>query len=136
MNNSTTIKWVLACVLGISAAGLSAADAQSTLGGAKTQQNKIGGAAKPPAVVGGAIKPISPPSPPKPGPVAGMAKPNSPTSTPTPASIGNGMTPGQTSAAAKPNPPITPPNKGKTVVTASSNLKCASGACTSRGPKP
>jgi hypothetical protein len=140
MNNSATIKWMLVCVLGISVAGLSPACAQSALGGAKTQQNKIGGAAKPAPVVGGAIKPITPPAPPKPGPVAGLVKPNSPTGTPTPGSTGSAATPVQTSAATKQNPPVTPPNKGKTVVTASvaasSNLKCGSGACTSKGPKP
>ena len=136
MNNSATIKWILAGALGIAAIGLSPACAQSALGGAKTQQNKIGGAAKPAPVVGGAIKPITPPTPPKPGPVAGLVKPNFPTGTPTPGSTGSATTPVQTSAATKQNPPVTPPNKGKTVVTASSNLKCGSGACTSKGPKP
>jgi hypothetical protein len=137
MNNKAMIGWMLAGALGVSVAGLSSADAQSTIGGAKTQQNKIGGAAKPPPVVGGAIKPITPPGPPKPGPVIGLAKPNSPTGMPTPGSTGSATRPIQTLAAPKPNPPVTPPNKGKTVVTASSsNLKCGSGACTSRGPKP
>jgi hypothetical protein len=132
MNTKTMIGWTLACVIGVAIAGLSSADAQSMIGGAKTQQNKIGGAAKPAPVVGGSIKPITPPSPPKPGPVIGMAKPNSPAGTPP--AIGNGMTPGQTSA--KPNPPVIPPNKGKTVVTASSSPKCTPGTCAPKAPKP
>jgi hypothetical protein len=136
MNNGATIKWMLVWALGISAAGLSSADAQSTIGGAKTQQNKIGGAAKPAPAIGGAVKPIAPPSPPKPGPVAGLAKPASPTGVPTPGSTGSATTPGPTPTAAKPNPPITPPNKGKTVVTASSTPKCGSGACASKAAKP
>ena len=108
MKSKATIGPVLVCVLGITATGFSSACAQNALGGAKAQQNKLGGVAKPAPAIGGAIKPVSPPSPPKPAPVVGMAKPTS---------------------------PVTPPNKGGTVVT-SSNLKCASGACTSRGPKP
>jgi hypothetical protein len=134
MNNKAMIGWMLACVIGVAIAGLSPADAQSTIGGAKTQQNKIGGAAKPPPVVGGAVKSITPASPLKPGPVAGRAKPNSPAGTPP--AIGNGMTPGQSSAALKPNPPVTPPNKGNTVVTASSTPKCTPGTCAPKAPKP
>ncbi|MGA7073108.1 hypothetical protein [Bradyrhizobium sp.] len=133
MNTATTIKWTLACVLAVAVGGISEAYAQSALGGAKTQQVKIGGAAKPPPVVGGSIKPITPPSPPKPGPVISLTKPNSLAGTPP--AISNGTTPGQTSAATRQNPPVTPSNKSKTV-TASSNLKCASGACSSRGPRP
>jgi hypothetical protein len=133
MNSKATIGPVLVCVLGITTAGFSSACAQNALGGAKTQQNKLGGVAKPAPAIGGAIKPVSPPSPPKPAPVVGMAKPNS-LGTPAPVSTG-GTTIGQISGAARPNQPVTPPNKGGTVVT-SSNLKCASGACTSRGPKP
>jgi hypothetical protein len=136
MNNSATIKWILAGAFGIAAIGLSSASAQSALGGAKTQQNKLGGVTKPAPVIGGAtIKPVSPPSPPKPAPVVGLAKPNT-LGTPAPASTNIGATPGQTAGAARQNPPVTPPNKGGTVVTTSSNLKCGSGACTSRGPKP
>jgi hypothetical protein len=128
MNDSATIKWILAGALGIAAMGLSSAFAQSTLGGPKTPQNKIGGVAKPAPVIGGAtIHTPTPLTAPKPGPLAGLAKPNSSTGTPTP---------GPTSGAAKPNPPYTPPNKGGTAVTASQNLKCGSGACTSKGPKP
>jgi hypothetical protein len=136
MNGKAMIGPTLACALAIAAVGISPACAQSALGGAKTQQNKLGGVAKPAPVIGGAtIKPVSPPSPPKPGPVVGMAKPNS-LGTPTPGSIGNGATPGQMAGATRQNPPFTPPNKGGTVVTTSSNLKCGSGACTTRGPKP
>jgi hypothetical protein len=133
MNNKAMIAWMLACMLSVAIAGVSEAYAQSALGGAKTQQVKIGGAAKPPPVVGGSVKPITPPSPPKPGPVVGIARPNSIAGTPS--SVGNGTTPGQTPTVMRQNPPVMPPNKGRTV-TASSNLKCASGACTSRGPKP
>jgi hypothetical protein len=126
--NTQTIRLMLAAALGLSLA--SPAFAQSTLGGAKTQQNKIGGVAKPAPVVGGAvIHTPPPPNPPK--PVVGTIKPTSPGAT----------TPNLTSNAAlnpppgpRPNPPVTPPNKGGTVVT--SNLKCANGVCTSKGPKP
>jgi hypothetical protein len=133
MNSKAMIGWTLACVLGVAAGSISPADAQSTIGGAKTQQNKIGGAAKPPPVIGGAIKPITAPSPPKPAPIIGMAKPNSPAG-PTPGSTGSAPQPIQTSAAAKQIPPVTPPKKSK--ILAASNLKCGSGACTSRGAKP
>lgn len=133
MNHKAMIGWTLAGVLAVAVAGISPADAQSALGGPKTQQIKIGGAAKPPPVVGGSIKPITPPSPPKPGPVVGIARPNSLAGTPP--SIAGGTTPGLASAPTRQNPPVMSPNKGKTV-TASSNLKCASGACTSRGPRP
>jgi hypothetical protein len=126
------IRLTLTAAFGLAIATASSASAQSTLGGAKTQQNKIGGVAKPAPVVGGAvIHTPPPPGPPKPGPVVNTVKPASP-----------GVTsPGLSSNAAlnqppgpKPNPPVTPPNKGGTVVT--SNLKCANGACTSKGPKP
>ncbi|SHN81958.1 hypothetical protein [Bradyrhizobium erythrophlei] len=130
--NTQTIRLMLAGALGIAVASTSPALAQSTLGGAKTQQNKIGGVAKPAPSVGGAvIHTPSPPTPPKPGAVANTVKPTSP-----------GVTsPGLSSNAAlnqppgpRPNPPVIPPNKGGTVVT--SNLKCANGACASKGPKP
>ena len=136
MNSKAMIGTTLACALAIAAVGISSVSAQTALGGAKTQQNKLGGVTKPAPVIGGAtIKPVSPPSPPKPAPVVGLAKPNT-LGTPAPASTGIGATPGQTAGAARPNPPVTPPNKGGTVVTTSTNLKCGSGACTSRGPKP
>jgi len=132
MNNTTVIRLMLVGGLGIAVATASPVFAQSTLGGAKTQQNKIGGVAKPAPVVGGAvIHTPSPPNPAKPGPVANTVKPTSP-----------GVTsPGLSSNAAlnpppgpKPNPPVTPPKQSGAVVT--SNLKCANGACTSKGPKP
>jgi hypothetical protein len=127
MNAPTMIKLMLTAALGVALA--SPACAQTTLGGAKQQQNKIGGVAKPAPVVGGTAIHTPPPPPPK--PVVNTLKPATPGVT----------TPGLTSNAAlnqppgpKPNPPVTPPNKGGTVVT--SNLKCANGACTSKGPKP
>jgi len=131
--NTTKSGWLLACALGVAAASISPADAQSTLGGAKPQQNKIGGVAKPPPAVGGTPNhAYTPPTPPKPGPVIGMTKPGSPT----PGATGT-STPGvQTAGNPRPNPPVTPPNKGSSVVTASSNLKCASAACTPKGAKP
>jgi hypothetical protein len=118
--NTSTISLILAATLAI--ASVSPALAQSTLGGAKNQQNKIGGAAKPAPVVGGAvIHAPTPPIPPKPGPVANTVKPTSP---------------GASNAALnqRPNPPVTTPKPTGAVVT--SNLKCANGACTSKGPKP
>jgi hypothetical protein len=124
--NIPMIRLTLAAAFGIAIA--SPAFAQSTLGGAKPQQNKIGGVAKPAPVVGGAVTHTpSPPTPPKPGPVVNTVKPVSPGAT----------TPGMTSNAAitqRPNPPVTAPKPTGAVVT--SNLKCANGACTSKGPKP
>jgi hypothetical protein len=132
MNSKAMIELTLVCALAVMAMDISPACAQSALGGAQTQQNKLGGVAKPAPVIGGAaIKPVSPPSPPKPAPVVGLAKPNT-LGTPAPGSVGNGATP----VATRQNPPFTPPNKGGTVVTTSTNLKCGSGACTTRGPKP
>jgi hypothetical protein len=108
---------------GLFIASVAPADAQSTLGGAKTQQNKIGGVAKPAPVIGGAAIHTPPPNPPK--PVVNIAKPASPGVTPTANTAALGQAPGP-----RPNPP----NKGGPVVT--SNLKCASGACASKGSKP
>lgn len=126
--NKTTMKWMLTGVLGISIASVAPVQAQSTLGGAKTQQNKIGGVAKPAPVIGGAaIHTPPPPTPPK--PVVNFAKPASPGVTPTANTAALGQVPGP-----HPNPPINPPKKSGPVVT--SNLKCASGACISKGPKP
>ena len=122
---NTTMKWMLTGALGIFIASVTSADAQSTLGGAKTQQNKIGGVAKPAPVIGGAAIHTPPPTPPK--PVVNIAKPASPGVTANTAALGQAPGP-------RPNPPVTPPNKGGAVVT--SNLKCASGACVSKGPKP
>ena len=122
-----TITLLLAGSLGIAFAGASPALAQTTLGGAKTQQNKIGGVAKPAPVVGGAVN-HTPPPPPPPKPVVNTFKPATPgvvaPSTTTSATLGQPPGP-------RPNPPVTTP---KPVVT--SNLKCANGVCTSRGVKP
>ena len=118
---------------GIFIAGIAAVQAQSTLGGAKTQQNRLGGVAKPAPVIGGAaIHTPAPIIPPKPRPVVNIARPGA-TGMVTPNTTANAATLGQ-AAGPHPNPPVTPPNKGGAVVT--SNLKCASGACTSKGPKP
>ncbi len=125
--SNITMKWMLASALGILVASIAPVQAQSTLGGAKTQQNKLGGLAKPAPVIGGATIHTLPPTPPK--PVVNFVKPASPGLTPTANTAVMGQAPGP-----HPNPPVTPPNKGGTVVT--SNLKCASGACTSKGPKP
>jgi hypothetical protein len=110
--------------------------AQSTLGGAKPQQNKIGGIAKPPPVIGGAtVHTSSPANPPKPGPVVNLAnKPGALTQGSSIGSSGLSTPSGQTAGNTAPHPPFTPPGKGSAVV--SSNLKCAGGACTSKGVKP
>ena len=130
--NNATLKWMAIGALGIFVANVAPVAAQSTLGGAKTQQNKIGGVAKPAPVIGGAAIHTPPPTPPKPGPVVNIAKPGSP-GTPTPGTTANTTAMGQ-APGPRLSPPVTPPNKGGAVVT--SNLKCASGACTSKGPKP
>jgi hypothetical protein len=130
--NPRTIGLMLAGALGFAAALVvataSSALAQSTLGGAKAQQNKIGGVAKPAPVVGGAAI-HTPPPPALPKPVVGTVKP------------AGTVTPGTASSAPlnpppgpRPNPSVTPPKPAGPVVT--SNLKCANGVCTSRGPKP
>jgi hypothetical protein len=128
MNNKAILRLMLAGAFGVAAAGISTADAQSTLGGAKPQQNKIGGVAKPAPVIGGANV-HAPPPPPK--PVASTTKPG--TTGMTANTTVQGQTQAQTSGT-RPNPPATPPGKGGTVVT--SNLKCSGGACTSKGTKP
>ena len=114
----TTTGWILACALGIAVMGFSAANAQSTLGGAKLQQNKIGGVAKPQPVVGGAtVHPGTSPTLPKPGPVIGMTKPGALT-------LGATTPPGPTAGNTRPNPPINPQSRGGALATAS------------KGPKP
>ena len=125
------MKWGLAGILGLALAGASLVHAQSTLGGAKLQQNKIGGAAKPPPAIGGA-PPKANYVAPKPGPAIATIKPNTPGGTPVPGSTGSNN-PGPTANNARSNPPVTPPNKGGTVV---SNMKCSAGVCTSKGAKP
>jgi hypothetical protein len=126
MNNQATT-WILAGALSVALAAAASVQAQTTLGGAKNQQNKIGGVAKPAPVVGGAVI-HTPPPPPPPKPVVNTFKPASPgiVAPNTTTSAALGQPPGP-----RPNLPITPP---KPVVT--SNLKCANGVCTTRGPKP
>src|ERR1700744_4563039 len=75
MNKQAMIQLILASAFGITVASASPVQAQSTLGGAKTQQNKIGGVAKPTPVVGGATIHTPPPGPPKTSPVVNLAKP-------------------------------------------------------------
>ena len=118
--NNTTMKWMFLGALGIFIAGVAPAQAQSTLGGAKTPQNKIGGVAKPAPVIGGATIRTPPPTPPK--PVVNIAKPASPGVTPTASTAALGQAPGP-----RPNPPVTPPNKSGPVVT--SNVRCSSDTC-------
>jgi hypothetical protein len=118
--NNTTMKWMFLGALGIFIAGVAPAQAQSTLGGAKTPQNKIGGVAKPAPVIGGATIRTPPPTPPK--PVVNVAKPASPGVTPTASTAALGQAPGP-----RPNPPVTPPNKSGPVVT--SNVRCSSDTC-------
>ena len=106
-------------LLGAFAVGVShPCAAQSAVGGAaKTKQSVVGGTAKPGPVIGGSTAPAS---------VVG--------GTPTPGSTGSATS--STGKTAKQNPPVTPPNKGGTVVTTSSNLKCGAGACVTKGTKP
>ena len=129
MNKQAIMMWMLAGAVGLSVAAMSHAQAQSTLGGVKNPQNKIGGAAKPVPVLGGAtLHAPSPPAPAKPGPAITTTKAGSPGAIGTTTSV--------TAPAAgnvRPNPlPVTPPNKGAAIT----NLKCAAGACTTRGVKP
>jgi len=105
--------------------------AQNAVGGAiKTKQNTVGGVAKPAPVIGGAATSASVGT--KPATVGAVPKPGTVTSAP--GSIGNAAN--AAGRAAKQNPPVTPPGKGGTVVTTSSNLKCAAGACVAKGTKP
>jgi hypothetical protein len=135
MNTTSIKRLMLAGVFAIAFAGVSPADAQSTLGGAKPQPNKIGGIAKPPPVVGGATIHTPPPAPPKIGPVVNVAKPGS-TGALTPGSASTSRLGGQVAGNPAPRPSFTPPNKGGPVVTASSTPKCATGTCAPKGPKP
>src|SRR5271154_801345 len=104
------MKWMLLGMLGIFIANGAPAGAQSTPGGAKTQQNKSGGVAKPAPVIGGAAIHTPPPTPPK--PIVNIARPGSTGVTPTANTAALGQAPGP-----RPNPPVTPPNKGGAVVT-------------------
>src|ERR1700761_7035110 len=96
---TTTTAWLLACTLTI---GISAANAQSTIGGARQQQNKIGGVAKPQPVVGGAT--VHANTPPKTGAVVSMSRPG--TSPGTAGAAGASTQPGQTAGNTRPNPPV------------------------------
>src|SRR5579863_2045097 len=134
---------VAAFVLGALAVGVSdSASAQSAIGGpAKTKMNTVGGAAKPAPALGGAKTPkptpvVATPVVVKPNIVGGVTKQSSVIGTPTPLSNASAMTPSSTGATAKQNPPVTPPKKSKpVVVTTSTNLKCAAGACVAKGTK-
>ena len=125
MNKKTTSGLMLTAALALAMVNVPTAEAQTTLGGAKSQQNKIGGAAKPAPVVGGAT--VHAYSPPPPKPVVNLAnKPGTPK-------------PGAPSALAAtntrvPNAPVMTPIPKKDGKVA--NLKCVSGACMSRGTKP
>jgi hypothetical protein len=126
---------LLGASLGVIVVAASPSLAQSSLGGpTKPKQSALGGAAKPGPVIGGAATPnpvvIKPPA------VGGVTKLNTVGGTPAPGSIGNGATPGPAAGIAKQNPPVISPNKGGAVVTTSSNLKCAAGACVAGGAKP
>ena len=125
---NTTIALMLTVALGVAIAGVPQADAQSTLGGVKPQQNKIGGVAKPPSALGGASTHTYSPPPPKPAPVVGTVNPGSTGVAPTTTVNASGQT-------ATPHPaPITTSKKSGAVVT--SNMKCSGGVCTSVVPKP
>ena len=72
----------------------------------------------------------------KPITVGGVTKQSSVVGMPTAGATGSAP-PNSSGGTAKQNPPVTPPNKGKpVVVTTSTNLKCASGACVAKGTKP
>ena len=125
----------LGMLLGAFAIGFSPpSSAQNAVGGAtKPKQNAVGGAATPGPVIGGAAKQGSVGSVTKPGPVGGVTKQSSVGGLPTPGSTGSAVIPGSAGGVTKQTPPITPPNKGGTVVTMT---KCAAGACVAKGPKP
>jgi hypothetical protein len=135
MKNWTTIRML---VLGVSMGALAVTNAhpslaQNSLGGpAKPKQNAIGGASKPAPVIGGATTSTSVVT--KPTAIGKPLKPVLPGATLAPSTTGNAMTPGPTVGTLKQNPPVTPSNKGKTVVT--TNLKCGGGACVAKGAKP
>lgn len=106
--------------------------AQNALGGpAKTKQSAIGGASKPAPVIGGTAASAS--TVVKPAALGGVTKPA--VGAVSGGSIGSG-TAGLTAGAAKQNPSVVAPNKGATIVTTSSNLKCGGGACVARGTRP
>jgi hypothetical protein len=136
-NKAMVTVMLLGMFLGAFAIGFShPSSAQNAVGGAtKPKQSTVGGAAKPSPVIGGAAKQGSVGSVTKPpGPVVGsVTKQSSIGGRPTPGSTGSAVAPGSTAGMAKQTPPIAPPNKGGTVVTAT---KCAAGACVAKGTKP
>jgi hypothetical protein len=117
---------------------------QTAVGGAtKMKPNTVGGMAKPAPALGGAAAPASVGT--KPATVGNSTKPGPAIATPTAGSTGNAAaagangnaaTQGAAASAARQNLAATPPNKGKTVVGTTSNLKCGGGACVVRGAKP
>jgi hypothetical protein len=135
-NKAMVTAMLLGMFLGAFAIGFShPSSAQNAVGGAtKPKQSAVGGAATPGPVIGGAAKHGSVGSVPKPAPVVGgVTKQSSVGGTPTPGSTGSAVAPGSTAGMAKQTPPIAPPNKGGTVVTAT---KCAAGSCVAKGTKP
>ena len=136
MKNKTMIRMmVLAISIGtVSLTVASPSLAQNALGGpAKTKQSAIGGASKPAPVIGGTAASASAVT--KPAVGGGVTKPAPAVGAASGSSIGNG-TAALTAGAAKQSPPVVAPNKGASVVTTSSNLKCGGGACVARGTKP
>jgi hypothetical protein len=117
---------------------------QTAVGGAtKTKQNTVGGIAKPAPALGGAVAPASVGTKPatagnaiKPGPVVGTPTAGSTGNATATGASGNAAAQGAAASAARQNLAATAPNKGKTVVGTTSNLKCGGGACVVRGAKP
>ena len=117
---------------------------QTAVGGAtKTKQNTVGGMAKPAPALGGAAAPASVGTKPatvgnvtKPGPAVGAPTAGSAGNAAAAGASGNAATQGAAAAAVRQNLATTVPNKGKTVVGTTSNLKCGGGACVVRGAKP
>jgi hypothetical protein len=133
-NKAMITAMVLGTFLGAFAIFSYPSSAQNAVGGAtRPKQNAVGGAATPGPVIGGAAKQGSVGSLTKTGPVVGVTKQSSVGGVPTPGATGSAVTPGSAAVMAKQNAPITPPNKGGTVVTAT---KCAAGTCVARGAKP
>jgi hypothetical protein len=66
----------------------------------------------------------------------GAAAPGSVVSVTKQSSVGGAAKQSSIVKHADTNPPIIPPDKGGTVVTTSTNLKCAKGACVAKGTKP
>jgi hypothetical protein len=136
MKNKTMMRMML-LVISIGTVALTVARpslAQNALGGpVKTKQSAIGGASKPAPVIGGAAASVSAVT--KPATLGGVTKPASAVGAVTGSSIGNAAA-APTAGAAKQSPPVVAPNKGASVVTTSSNLKCGGGACVARGAKP